>query len=104
MSFWSKLAGSLLYTRTELEEISNKIPPICIEFIKSRLILSEAVVKRGIEDPLDDIGGLKQMMQLFTIIGRRNYKTTVQELVSQFDEKMNTLIQPGISNIVSFYI
>lgn len=45
MSFWSKLAGSLLFSRTDLEEISTKIPPVCIAFIQSRLILSEAVIR-----------------------------------------------------------
>lgn len=45
MSFWSKLAGSLMYSKSEPEEIAHKIPAICIAFIQSRLRLSEMVVR-----------------------------------------------------------
>lgn len=52
-----------------------------------------------IEDPLEDLGSVKQLMELFTVISRRDYKSTVQELVALFDENMS-LLQSSSDNRV----
>lgn len=56
------------------------------------------VFRENREDPLDDIGSIKQIMELFTVLSRRNYKQCVQDLIRLFDENTNILTQGNISN------
>uniref|UniRef100_A0A915D4X1 Exportin-7/Ran-binding protein 17 TPR repeats domain-containing protein n=1 Tax=Ditylenchus dipsaci TaxID=166011 RepID=A0A915D4X1_9BILA len=67
LSFWSRMAGSLSYARVDVESIAESVPQVCAAFIQSRIRLCELVVREGVEDPLDDSGTLKQLMELFTI-------------------------------------
>ncbi|KAL3083211.1 hypothetical protein niasHS_011013 [Heterodera schachtii] len=97
ISFWSKLAGSLGYARVDVELISLCIPKVCTAFIQSRIALCESVVRQGVEDPLDDMGSVKQLMELFTILSRKDYKQTVKELLARFDESLGILFTQGIS-------
>uniref|UniRef100_A0A914P2G4 Uncharacterized protein n=1 Tax=Meloidogyne incognita TaxID=6306 RepID=A0A914P2G4_MELIC len=45
MSFWSRMAGSLTYARVDVDLISAAIPKVCSAFIRSRVLLSENVVR-----------------------------------------------------------
>uniref|UniRef100_A0A183BLN1 Importin N-terminal domain-containing protein n=1 Tax=Globodera pallida TaxID=36090 RepID=A0A183BLN1_GLOPA len=96
ISFWSKLAGSLSYARVDVELISACIPKVCTAFIQSRIALCESVVRHGAEDPLDDMGSVKQLMELFTVLSRKDYKQTVKELLERFDESLSILFTQGI--------
>lgn len=58
----------------------------------------------GRDDPLDDVGAVKQLMELFAIIARRDYKQTVKELVTRFDENMSILLQPDMDSHVIFSV
>ncbi|KAL7073722.1 hypothetical protein ACQ4LE_007266 [Meloidogyne hapla] len=98
MSFWSRMAGSLTYARIDVDLISAAIPKVCSAFIRSRVLLCESVVRGNIEDPLDDMGSVKQLMELFTVISRNDYKTTVEELVRNFEESLAVLFRQGVSN------
>ncbi|KAF7633265.1 hypothetical protein Mgra_00007366 [Meloidogyne graminicola] len=98
MSFWSRMAGSLTYARIDVDLISAAIPKICTAFIRSRVLLCENVVRGNIEDPLDDMGSVKQLMELFTVISRNNYKSTVEVLVRYFEESLNVLFRQGVNN------
>uniref|UniRef100_A0A914LV60 Exportin-7/Ran-binding protein 17 TPR repeats domain-containing protein n=1 Tax=Meloidogyne incognita TaxID=6306 RepID=A0A914LV60_MELIC len=98
MSFWSRMAGSLTYARVDVDLISAAIPKVCSAFIRSRVLLSENVVRGNIEDPLEDLGSVKQLMELFTVISRSDYKTSVEELVRNFEESLGVLFRQGVSN------
>ena len=59
-------------------------------------------LRGDIEDPLEDMGSVKQLMELFTVISRSDYKTTVEELVRNFEESLSILFRQGVSNQVYF--
>ncbi|KAI1720846.1 galactoside-binding lectin domain-containing protein [Ditylenchus destructor] len=73
MSFWSRMAGSLSYSRVDVEFISESVPQ-------------------------DDHGTIKQLMELFTVVSRRDYKRTAQDLILLFDENMSILTQAALNN------
>ncbi|KAI1719305.1 exportin-7-B [Ditylenchus destructor] len=98
MSFWSRMAGSLSYSRVDVEFISESVPQVCTAFIQSRIYLCEVVVRDGLDDPLDDHGTIKQLMELFTVVSRRDYKRTAQDLILLFDENMSVLTQAALNN------
>uniref|UniRef100_A0A915EP95 Exportin-7/Ran-binding protein 17 TPR repeats domain-containing protein n=1 Tax=Ditylenchus dipsaci TaxID=166011 RepID=A0A915EP95_9BILA len=76
------MASSLSYARVDVESIAESVPQVCAALIQSMILLCELVVRECVEDPLDDVGTLKQLMELFTIVSRRDYKRTAQELIS----------------------
>lgn len=39
-------------------------------------------------------------MELFTVIGRKDYKQTVKELITRFDENMDILTRPDMDSHV----
>lgn len=53
---------------------------------------------------MDDTASVKQIMELFTVIGRRDYKKTVNELITRFDENMNILMRSDIDSYVRFLV
>jgi len=50
------------------------------------------------------LGSVKQLMELFTVISRSDYKTSVEELVRNFEESLGVLFRQGVSNQVFFEI
>jgi hypothetical protein len=64
---------------------------LCNPYFRLYLFHIRLKFSRGIEDPLDDMGSVKQTMELFTIIARRNYKRTTEELIGHFDTNLSVL-------------
>jgi hypothetical protein len=46
------------------------------------------------------MGSVKQLMELFTVISRKDYKRTVEELVQQFEESLSVLFRQGTTEEV----
>uniref|UniRef100_A0A915EK65 Exportin-7/Ran-binding protein 17 TPR repeats domain-containing protein n=1 Tax=Ditylenchus dipsaci TaxID=166011 RepID=A0A915EK65_9BILA len=86
----------------DVESIAESVPQVCAALIQSMILLCELVVRECVEDPLDDVGTLKQLMELFTIVSRRDYKRTAQELISLFDENNNIGKQQSKDSAGSF--
>ena len=54
-------------------------------YITSRLDSAAAIVRDGLEDPLEDLGMLGQQLDQLSVIGRCEYSKTCQLLVQLFD-------------------
>lgn len=56
----------------------------------------------GLEDPFDDIGAVKQLMEQFATLCRCDYPQTAKELMSYFDTHMNLLFNAASTPRVRF--
>lgn len=48
------------------------------------------------------MGSVKQLMELFTVISRKDYKKTVEELIRLFEKSLAILFSQGITEEVFF--
>lgn len=46
------------------------------------------------------MGSVKQLMELFTVISRKDYKKTVEELIRLFEKSLAILFSQGITEEV----
>ena len=86
LSLWQRMVASVPYVKaTEPHLLETYTPEVTHAYITSRLDSAAAVVRDGLEDPLDDLGMLGQQLDQLSVIGRCEYSKTCQLLVQLFD-------------------
>merc|ERR1719412_1448548 len=86
LSLWQRMVASVPYVKaTEPHLLETYTPEVTHAYITSRLDSAAAVVRDGLEDPLEDLGMLGQQLDQLSVIGRCEYSKTCQLLVQLFD-------------------
>ena len=86
LSLWQRMVASVPYVKaTEPHLLETYTPEVTHAYITSRLDSAAAIVRDGLEDPLEDLGMLGQQLDQLSVIGRCEYSKTCQLLVQLFD-------------------
>ncbi|KAH7713326.1 exportin-7 [Aphelenchoides avenae] len=97
ISFWSRIAGSLNYAKGDVKELAVCCPDIVSALVKSRMKICQLVSTDHLEDPFDDAGAVKQLMEQFATLCRCDYPQTAKELMTYFDTHMGVLFNAASS-------
>ncbi|RZF34199.1 hypothetical protein LSTR_LSTR003609 [Laodelphax striatellus] len=80
LSLWQRMVASVPYIKaTEPHLLETYTPEVTNAYITSRL-------EDGLEDPLDDLGMVRQQLEQLSVIGRCEYQKTCTLLVQLFDQ------------------
>ncbi|XP_026472261.1 exportin-7 isoform X1 [Ctenocephalides felis] len=91
LSLWQRMVASVPYVKaTEPHLLDTYTPEVTNAYITSRLESVAVVVREGLEDPLDDLGMVRQQLEQLSIIGRCEYQKTCSLLVQLFDQSART--------------
>ncbi|CAB3366026.1 Hypothetical predicted protein [Cloeon dipterum] len=87
LSLWQRMVASVPYVKaTEPHLLETYTPEVTSAYITSRLESVAVVVREGLEDPLDDLGMVRQQLEQLSVIGRCEYQKTCSLLVQLFDQ------------------
>ncbi|XP_039282073.1 exportin-7 isoform X2 [Nilaparvata lugens] len=87
LSLWQRMVASVPYIKaTEPHLLETYTPEVTNAYITSRLECVAVVVRDGLEDPLDDLGMVRQQLEQLSVIGRCEYQKTCTLLVQLFDQ------------------
>lgn len=91
LSLWQRMVASVPYVKaTEPHLLETYTPEVTTAYITSRLESVAVVVREGLEDPLDDLGMVRQQLEQLSVIGRCEYQKTCSLLVQLFDQSART--------------
>uniref|UniRef100_A0A914EG71 Exportin-7/Ran-binding protein 17 TPR repeats domain-containing protein n=1 Tax=Acrobeloides nanus TaxID=290746 RepID=A0A914EG71_9BILA len=97
MNFWNRMASAVRTSSADKTEmIITSFPKVTTAFIQSRMSICYAVVREGIDDPLDESHSIKQVMEYFSLICRIQYAETFQQLTKEFVSNMQMISTPGV--------
>lgn len=109
MGFWHRMASAVRTSSADKTEIIiSCFPKVTAAFIQSRMSICSAVVRDGIDDPLDESHSIKQVMDYFSLICRIQYPETFQQLSKEFDSNIQIIsssvgIRPEVCSKQKFY-
>ncbi|XP_064599682.1 exportin-7-like [Liolophura sinensis] len=87
LSLWQRMVASVPYVKaSEPHMLETYTPEVTKAYITSRLESVHAVLRDGLEDPLEDSGMISQQLEQLSTIGRCEYEKTCALLVQVFDE------------------
>ncbi|XP_076368513.1 ran-binding protein 16 isoform X1 [Tachypleus tridentatus] len=87
LSLWQRMVASVPYVKaSEPHLLETYTPEVTHAYITSRLECVTAVVRDGLDDPLDDTGMIQQQLDQLATIGRCEYEKTCTLLVQTFDQ------------------
>lgn len=87
LSLWQRMVASAPYVKaSEPHLLETYSPEVTRAYITSRLESVTAVIRDGLEDPLDDVGMVQQQLEQVSTIGRCEYEKTCTLLVQLFDQ------------------
>lgn len=87
LSLWQRMVASVPYVKaSEPHLLETYTPEVTHAYISSRLESVTAVIRDGLEDPLDDLGMVQQQLDQLSTIGRCEYEKTCALLVQLFDQ------------------
>lgn len=87
LSLWQRLVASVPYVKSvEPHFLNTYTPEVTKAYITSRLESIPAIVRDGLDDPLDDLGMVHQQLEQFSTIERCEYEKTCSLIVQLFDQ------------------
>ncbi|XP_065176889.1 exportin-7-like [Sycon ciliatum] len=86
LSLWQRLVSSMHYIPSTSNHMLDELAPeITKAYIMSRVDSVMAVLRDGLEDPLEDFESVKQQLAMIAPIAQCQYESTVQLLMNLFD-------------------
>ena len=99
LALWGRLVAALPYLRSEADDKQAAILRDCVlqvtkAFIQTMVLDStQAVVRDGAEDPLNDEGSLREAMDRLPVIARLHYREVAQGICELFQDNLNQFVQ-----------
>ncbi|XP_038045966.1 exportin-7-like isoform X1 [Patiria miniata] len=86
LTLWQRMVASVPYVKaTEPHLLEVYTPEVTKAYITSRLESVSAILRDGVEDPLEDKGMVQQQLDQLSTIGRCEYEKTCTLLFQLFD-------------------
>ncbi|XP_033633482.1 exportin-7-like isoform X2 [Asterias rubens] len=101
LTLWQRMVASVPYVKaTEPHLLEVYTPEVTKAYVTSRMDTVAAILRDGLEDPLDDAGMVQQQLDQLSTIGRCEYEKTCTLLFQLFDtsaQKYEELIRNNVS-------
>ncbi|XP_071792798.1 exportin-7-like [Asterias amurensis] len=101
LTLWQRMVASVPYVKaTEPHLLEVYTPEVTKAYVTSRMDTVAAILRDGLEDPLDDAGMVQQQLDQLSTIGRCEYEKTCTLLFQLFDtsaQKYQELIRNNVS-------
>jgi len=87
LSLWQRMVTSVPYVKApEPHYLNTYTPEVVKAYITSRLESVTAIVRDGLDDPLDDLGMILQQLEQLSTIERMEYEETCRLIFQLFDQ------------------